>query len=348
MISIKGPGLKIIAAVIAVIALGFGVYSTFIKSTGYETTTATIVSIEEDPDYIPNADNENDVQYITTAKYTVNGKEYTAKLDTYAPDYKVGGKVEIKYDPSDPSKITSGFGIGIYAMIIGGVILLVIVILTVKKKTSVKKLKDINGELTFAPSEKGEERKLYFLTDIGTPKYGHRIEDKNRNVLYEAKMTKFSPLSAFEFDFIDREHNKTVRHLVGHQEEMDWDSIFVDNNYTFTFDGKDIWKQLRGLGIRIDSRLGGGESKGALASYSISRNGEELAFVEMTSQYPHEEDSEKHKVASKIPAPGFYRVRTGEKNLDLLFLVLVAMARSGATDERGGSRRMLFNTIQGK
>ncbi len=86
MISIKGPGLKIFAAVIAVIALGFGVYSTFIKSTGYETTTATIVSIEEDPDYIPDADNENDVQYITTAKYTVNGKEYTTKLDTYAPE----------------------------------------------------------------------------------------------------------------------------------------------------------------------------------------------------------------------------------------------------------------------
>ncbi len=348
MISIKGPGLKIFAAIIAVIALGFGVYSTFFKSSGFETATAEIVSIKEDPDYIPDADNPDDVQYITTAKYTVNGKEYTVKLDSYAPDYKVGGKVEIKYDPNDPSKVTSGFGIGIYAMIIGGVILLVIVFLTVKKKTSVKKLKELNGELTFAPSEKGEERKLYFLTDIGTPKYGHRIEDKNRQVLYEAKMTKFSPLSAFEFDFIDYEHNKTVHHLVGHQEEMDWNSLLVDNNYTFTFDGKDIWKQLRALGIKIDSRLGGGESKGSLVSYSISRNGDELAFVEMTSRYPHEEDSEKHKVAGKVPANGFYRVRTREKNLDLLFVVLVAIARSGATDERGGSRRMLFNTIKGE
>ena len=26
----------------------------------------------------------------------------------------------------------------------------------------------------------------------------------------------------------------------------------------------------------------------------------------------------------------------------------VAMARSGATDERGGSRRMLFNTLKGE
>ena len=40
MISLKGPGLKAFTAVIAVIALVFGVYSTFIQSAGYEKTTA--------------------------------------------------------------------------------------------------------------------------------------------------------------------------------------------------------------------------------------------------------------------------------------------------------------------
>ena len=347
MISVKGPGLRIFAAIIAVIALGFGVYSTFFMSAGYETTTATIVSIKEDPDYIPDPETENDVQYITTAKYTVDGKEYTTNLDSYSPDYKVGGTVEIKYDPSDPSKMTSGFGIGIYFMIAGGVILLIIIFVTVKGKMSVKNLKEANSENTYAPSEKGEERKLYFLTDLGTPKYGHRLEDKNRRVLYEAKMTKFSPLSDFKFEFIDHEHNKTTPHLVGHTEETDWNSLLIDNNYTFTFDGKDIWKQLRALGVKIDSRFGGGESKGVLATYNISVNGDELAFVEMTSQYPHEDDAEQHKVAGKVPVQGFYRVRTREKNLDLLFVILVAMARSGASDERGGSRRMAFNTIKG-
>lgn len=348
MISIKGPGFRFFAAILAVITLGFGVYYTFFQSSGYKSATATIVSIKEDPDYIPDPDTENDVQYIVTAKYTVDGKEYVEPINSYDPGYKVGGTVEIKYDPNDPTKITSGFGIGIYIMIAGGVILLIVIFLTVKQKTSVKKLKETNGEFTFAPSEKGEERKLYFLTDLGTPKYGHRLEDKNRNVLYEAKNTKFSPLSAFEFDFIDHEHNKTVHHLVGHEEETDWNSLLIDNNYTFTFDGKDIWKQLRSIGVKIDSRFGGGESKGTLASYSISRNGDELAFVEMTSRYPHEEDAEKHKVAGKVPVQGFYRVRTREKNLDLLFIILVAMARSGASDERGGSRRMLFNTIKGE
>ena len=286
------------------------------------------------------------MQYIVKAKYTVDGKEYTATLNSYDPAYKVGGDVAIKYDPNNPEKMTSGFGIGIAVMIIGAALLAVVIFLTVKKKVSVKKLKETNGELTYAPSVKGEERELYFLTDVGTIKGGHHLEDKNRRVLYEAKMTKFSPLSAFAFDFIDHENNKTTKHLVCHAEEMDWNSILIDNNYTFTIDGQDVWKHLRAVGVTIDSRFG--QAQGVMPSYTIRKDGEELAYAENTSQYVHEEDAEEHKVASKLPVQGFYRVHTREKNLDLLFMVLVAMARSGATDERGGSRRMLFNTITDK
>lgn len=343
MISVKGPGVKIIATILAVIALGFGIYSTFFQSSGFVDGTATIVSIEEDPDYIPDPDTANDVQYIVTAKYTVDGKEYTTKLDSYDPSYKVGGEVAIRYDPKNPEKMTSGFSLGIVFMIIGAVMLLAIILLTVKKKVSVKKLKEINGDLTFAPSVKGEERALYFLTDLRTAKVGHHLEDKNRKVIYEAKMTKFSLMSAFKFDFIDHENNKTTPHLIGHAEESDWNSLILDNNYTFTFDGKDVWKQLRKLGVTINSRM-----NGIMPSYTICLNGSELAFAESTSRYVHEEDEAEHKIASKMPVQGFYRVRTKEKNLDLLFVILVAMARSGATDERGGSRRMLFNTLKGE
>ena len=284
MISLKGPGLKIFAAILAVIALAFGAYSTFFRSEGFVDGTATIISIEEDPDYIPNPDNTGDVQYIVKAKYTVDGKEYTATLNSY--------------DPNNPEKMTSGFGIGIAVMIIGAALLAVVIFLTVKKKVSVKKLKETNGELTYAPSVKGEKRELYFLTDVGTIKGGHHLEDKNRRVLYEAKMTKFSTLSAFAFDFIDHENNKTTKHLVGHSEEMDWNSILIDNNYTFTIDGQDVWKHLRAVGVTIDSRFG--QAQGVMPSYTIRKDGEELAYAENTSQYVHEEDAEEHKVASKL------------------------------------------------
>ena len=347
MFSVKGPGIKIVASIIALAALAFGIYSTFFQSAGYETTTATIIKIEVDENYVPDPDTENDEQYIATVEYTVNGTRYERTLDSYSPSYKVGGTVEIKYDPKDPSKITSGFGFGIYLMIAGGVILLIVIFATIKKRASVKKLKEMNGkDLTFTPSEKGEERMLYFITDLGTAKVGHRIEDKNRNVLYEAKMTKFTVTTPFGFDFIDHEHGKTTPHLIGHAEETDWNMLLIDNNYTISFDGKDVWKQLRKLGVSLDARFG--EAKGVMPSYTIRKDGEEIAFAETTSQYVHEEDEEKHKIAGKVPVQGFYRVHTREKNLDLLFTILVAMARSGATDERGGTRRMLFNTIADK
>ena len=96
MISLKGPGFKIVAAIVGLAALVFGIYSTFFMSSGYKTTTATIVSIEEDPNYIPDPNTSNDKQYIATAKYSVDGKEYTRQLDSYDPGYKVGGTVEIK------------------------------------------------------------------------------------------------------------------------------------------------------------------------------------------------------------------------------------------------------------
>ena len=134
MISIKGPGLKVFAAVLALIAIGFGVYSTFFQSSGFVDGTATIISIEEDPDYIPDPDKVDDVQYIVMAKYTVNGKEYTTQLNSYEPSYKVGGEVAIKYDPNDPSRMTSGFTLGIVFMIAGVVILLGVIFVTLKKR----------------------------------------------------------------------------------------------------------------------------------------------------------------------------------------------------------------------
>ena len=341
MISLKGPGIKIIAAVIAVAAFAIGTYLTFFQSAGYVKTTATILSIEKDQE--ASADEDS---YIVKAKYTVDGKEYTNVLNSYSPTYKEGGTVTVRYDPKDPNKITSGYGIGIYAMVIGAVILLLIVFLTVKQKKSVRQLKESQGEIEYLPSEKGEERELYFITDLGTPKFGHRIEDKDRRVLYEAKMTKFTMLSAYEFDFIDHEKNRTTHHLIGHTEEMDWNSILIDNHNTFTVDGMDVWKHLRSVGVTIDSRLG--KAEGIAPSYEIRKNDALLATAENTSQYVHEEDAAQHKVAAKIPNPLFFRVFTGEKNLDLLFMILMAIARSGATDEHGGSRRMLLNTVKGE
>lgn len=345
--SVKGVRLRYFAIVIALIAIAAGVYMTFFQSRGFEKTTATIVKIEE----LPRDFENEDQQYDVTVEYTVNGQKYTEKLGQYSPSYKVGDTVEVRYDPNDPSKMNGGGGFGIYVLVIGVVILAVDIFSIVRGRMSLKKIKEtgsVGKDAVYPPSVLGAERELYFLTDIGTPKYGHRVEDAARNVLIEAKMTKFTMTSPFGFDFIDHVNGKTTAHLVGHEEASEWDSLLFDNHYTFTFDGEDIWKHLKRNGIRVDSNLGGGSGKLVGVNYVIYRSDVEIARVESTGRYVHEDDAETHgKIANSVPVKGFYRVWTKEQNLDLLFVTLLAFARTEASADNGGNRKTLFNTLNG-
>ena len=81
-------------------------------------------------------------------------------------------------------------------------------------------------------------------------------------------------------------------------------------------------------------------------NYRILRDGMEIARAVQTSQYAHEEDAEAHKVAGAIPVQGFYRIWTREENLDLVFVTILAFARSGASDDRGGSYGAVLGTIK--
>lgn len=343
--SFKGIGIKYFALAIAVIAIVAGVYLTFFHSSGFEKTTATIVSVTE----LPKDFEDEEAKYEVVVEYTVNGQKYAEKLDYYSPSFEAGKMIDVRYNPENPAEVHGGSGFGIYILIAGVVIAAIVIFSIVRGKVSLKKIKETNNvgkDAFYAPTELGEERKLYFLTDLGTPKYGHRIEDASHNVLYEAKMTKFTMTSPFGFDFIDHEHNKTTAHLVGHEEETDWNSLILDNHYTLTFDGEDIWKHLKRNSIRVDSTLGGGSDKLIGTNYVIYHNDVEIARVETTSQYVHEEDAEEHKIAKAVPVKGFFRIWTRAKDLEVLFVTLVAFARTGATADNGGNRKTLFNTLK--
>lgn len=340
MFSFKGIPVKIIAAVLAVIALAAGVYLTFFHSVGFVKTQATIVEMRD-------TSTGEDTTYMPTVEYTVDGVTYTEELNESSGSYRVGKGITVLYDPNDPSVVHGDSLKGLYFIGVGAVILAVIVVTEIRKKKSLSEVKAAqaeNGGNTYPESVPGPESWLYFLTDVGTAKAGHRIEDANRNVLYEAKMTKFTLTAPFGFDFIDHEYDRTTPHLIGHEESTDWgNSLLLDNHYTFTFDGEDIWKHLKRNGITVESSLTGA----VRTEYKIYRNGQEIATAVSSSQNVHEEDAAaKSKLSSLVPAQGFYRIRTTETDLSLLFVTLLAFARSGASDDRGGNRKTLFNTIK--
>ena len=342
--SVRGPKLKIFAAVLASICLIAGIYLTFFHSKGFVKTDAVIISLDE-----TESDDDGDTMYLPTVEYTVDGKTYTCVLDVASGSYKIGNTIKVQYDPADPSVVHSAGWFSIYLLGVSAAVLGLIIISSINEKRSQKQINEQqrqSGWTGYQPSVQGEERELYFLTDLGTPKYGHRIEDKNRAIRYEAKMTKFSLSSPYMFDFIDHEHGTVTPHLVGHEEESQWNTLLIDNHYTFELDGTDIWTHLRDNGIRVKSSYTGGDGPLIGSEYHIYRDDREIAYVRSTSQYPHEEDEAEHKVASAIPARGFYRIWTREENLDLLFMTLLAFARSGANDDQGGSYGALLETIR--
>ena len=134
-------------------------------------------------------------------------------------------------------------------------------------------------------------------------------------------------------------------HLVGHEEETERaNSLLLDNHYTFDFDGKDIWKYLKenGIGVRTERVEGT-----IMPRYRVSRGDREIAVIECSSYYVHEEDADQHSVASKMPVPGFYRIRTRQENLETVFVTAVAFARSGALNDEGGTYgKILRDKIQ--
>ena len=171
MFSVRGPKLKYFAAVLALICLCGGVYVTFFQARGFEKTSATIVDFEAEH-------TGEDVTYYPIVDYTVGGVSYTGRLDQGSGSYSVGDTITIYYDPDNPGIIHGGKGIGIYMMIVSAIILAIVIVSSVREHKALKEIKGNTGENDmpkYAPHVEGEERELYFLTDLGTLKAGHRI-----------------------------------------------------------------------------------------------------------------------------------------------------------------------------
>ena len=129
MFSLRGPKPKMVAGILAVIVLIVGVYMTFFQSRGFVKATAVITDVRMD------STGESTV-YYPTVEYTVNGKTYTAELDTASSSYRIGQAISVLYDPGNPSVVHDGSGFGLYLMIAGAVILAVVVFSAIREKQS--------------------------------------------------------------------------------------------------------------------------------------------------------------------------------------------------------------------
>ncbi len=327
---------KVLAALLLVFAIlitGLGVHLTFFAAKGFTETTATIARIEEQEDEFRT--DPKDKSYIAYVTYTVDGKAYTEALDSYSPGYAVGQELKVKYDPAHPADVRSASkGFGIYMILVGVVLIVVSIVTFLRNLQQRQDVKETNARESgvegpqplFRPSRQlPEEREVYFLTDQGTAKGTCHMEDQSRGVLYEALCDKFSLVGDSLYTFVDHEHSTRKQHSVGKTLTHASDGFFVlDNHSTFLLDGKDIWKTLHKNGVRIETGL-----DGLKWSYALYRDDVKIARIVNTGRKVHEEDES--GVLSKMPAPGFFRIWTREKELDVIFLTAFAIGRTDMT-----------------
>lgn len=94
---------------VGIVLIVFGVIMFMInkENQNYIKTEATVTDVREEQETSTDADGSTSTTtiYNVTVNYTVDGKEYTGDLDNVSKQ-KVGDKMDIYYNPEDPSQIT--------------------------------------------------------------------------------------------------------------------------------------------------------------------------------------------------------------------------------------------------
>lgn len=103
------------------------------QSVTYKQIEAKITKIDE---YYDSADDT--YSHEVFVEYSVNGKKYKdIKLDTYRDGFEEGQRINIKYNPKNPEKVTAmSVGAMIYLLIIGPAATVFGIIPVIKSKKS--------------------------------------------------------------------------------------------------------------------------------------------------------------------------------------------------------------------
>ena len=165
---------------------------------------------------------------------------------------------------------------------------------------------------------------LYSRHDGVTLKPGYILEDADRTVLYEAKMTKQALVGSRVFTFIDHASGLSQDHEVGHTTQQHYNDEFFSARGWFKFDGENIWDVLHERGLRMATDIIGTFPN---VSYQIVKDGKPFAIVETSGKYVHEDEAAEHSI--NIPVGKFYyRIWTNSRDIETIFLAVFAFSES--------------------
>ncbi|MCR5136162.1 MAG: hypothetical protein K6C12_03560, partial [Oscillospiraceae bacterium] len=174
------------------------------------------------------------------------------------------------------------------------------------------------------PLPKDQLTEYYVAHDGVMLKPGYKMDDKDRNLVFEAPMTKQALVGDRTFTFTNHLTGETKEHQVGHTLTSTYNDEFLSQRSTLKFDGQDIWDLLHARGVRIAADI---VSKFPNVTYHVAVNGKFFATIQTCGQWVHEDDAAQHSV--NIPMGRYYyRVWTNSDDMDTLFLTVFALSET--------------------
>ncbi len=315
---------------VGVILIVFGILTLGHNTKNFVETTGTVTKVEECAPVEGEAQ-----QYDVYVAYTVDGGNYTAMFANLVGEYKTGDEIKVFYNPDDPKEAADGQASPLFSpiLIVVGIAALAFGVLQTVKSFKKSKLLDETGGSQLPAAEFDGFKtapgvtEYYVRFDGNTLKPGYIVEDADRKVLYEGKMTRQALVGSRVFEFTNHVTGHVEEHEVGHTVTQSYNDEMFSAKSWFKLDGENIWDVLHGKGLRMATDLG---RRFPNLTYNIAKDGRPFAVAETSGKYVHEDDAAQHKM--NVPVGRYYyRVWTASAELDTLFLAIFAISETEQT-----------------
>ena len=161
-----------------------------------------------------------------------------------------------------------------------------------------------------------------FLPEKKIIKQGFYLEDENKTVVYEAKMTKQGIIGKSDYKFINHITNTEETHKIGHtitiEENNNFDDMLEIRERTksyFKIDGVNIWNYITNMGYTINPN----KTNGKLGiMYELRKKDKLVATIEMSNL----------NKSVVIMNRFVYQVKVAEEDIDIAFLVAFAISKT--------------------
>ena len=315
-----------LAIVFGVAFIGLGIYI-FVSEQNktYEITTAVIEKIETE------TIGDDSTTYVLVTYTDKDGAEHkNIRLNSYRSFWKVGDKIEIKYNVADPEDIktpSSSFMLLVIFVALGAISTIVGIFTCIRTVKGVKRKANITkSNIVFNEFEEKNltDTNLYFHF-AGRLNQIYIVEDEQGNIVYKCILKRFNPIGASLFEFVDSITGQSNLFKIGKtvSSYSDGGAILVGDMLSsrFKINGTICWDYIADRGYEIRHLL---EGK-TIVRYQILKNKNVVANILPTNiKDPFNEDSKNFLHMGK----GVYRLEIIDANLADITMIAFIIART--------------------